>query len=81
MANVLANIFGSPVVLSLEKHVNIAYQCTKKLEEFFEAAIDGDWDKAAKSRDAINALEHEADDLKKEIRRHLPKRLFMRFPR
>ena len=43
MANVLANIFGSPVVLSLEKHVNIAYQCTKKLEEFFEAAIDGDW--------------------------------------
>lgn len=81
LANVLANIFGSPVVLSLEKHVNIAYQCTKKLEEFFEAAIDGDWDKAAKSRDAINALEHEADDLKKEIRRHLPRRLFMRFPR
>ena len=81
MANVLANIFGSPVVLSLEKHVNIAYQCTKKLEEFFEAAIDGDWDKAAKSRDAIAALEHEADDLKKEIRRHLPRRLFMRFPR
>ena len=69
------------MVLSLEKHVNIAYQCTKKLEEFFEAAIDGDWDKAAKSRDEINALEHEADDLKKEIRRHLPRRLFMRFPR
>jgi len=63
LASVLANIFGSPVVLSLEKHVNIAYQCTKKLEEFFEAAIDGDWDKAAKSRDAINALEHEAEIL------------------
>jgi len=81
LANVLAHIFGSPLVLSLEKHVNTAYQCTKRLEEFFEAAIDGDWDKAAKSRDAINALEHEADDLKKEIRRHVPKRLFMRFPR
>ena len=67
--------------MPLEKHINIAYQCTKKLTEFFEAAIAGDWDKAGRLQDAIDALEHEADDLKKEIRMHLPKSLFMPVPR
>jgi predicted phosphate transport protein (TIGR00153 family) len=67
--------------MPLEKHVDIAYRCVKQLNGFFEAAISGDWDKAAKYRDAIAALEHEADDLKKEIRMHLPKSLFMPVPR
>ena len=67
--------------MPLEKHIYIAYQCTKKLTEFFEAAIAGDWDKAGRLQDAIDALEHEADDLKKEIRMHLPKSLFMPVPR
>jgi predicted phosphate transport protein (TIGR00153 family) len=77
----LANIFGSSPVMPLEQHVNIAYQATKKLGEFFEAAIAGDWDTAAVARDSITQLEHEADDLKKEIRLHLPKSLFMPVPR
>ncbi len=77
MANLLANIFGSSPVMPLEKHVNIAYRCTKQLNGFFKAAIAGDWDEAAEYRNAIEALEHEADDLKKEIRMHLPKSLFM----
>ncbi len=81
MANLLANIFGSSPVVPLEKHVDVAYQCTKQLNGFFKAAIAGDWDKASKYRDAIEKLEHEADDLKKEIRMHLPKSLFMPVPR
>ncbi len=67
--------------MPLEKHVDVAYQCTKQLNGFFEAAIDGDWDKASEYRDAIERLEHEADDLKKEIRMHMPKSLFMPVPR
>ncbi len=77
MANLLANIFGSSPVVPLEKHVDVSYQCTKQLNGFFEAAIAGDWDKASEYRKAIERLEHEADDLKKEIRMHLPKSLFM----
>jgi predicted phosphate transport protein (TIGR00153 family) len=77
----LANIFGSSPVLPLENHVNIAYKATRKLGEFFAATIAGDWDKAAGLREEITALEHEADDLKKEIRQHLPKSLFMPVPR
>ncbi len=81
MANSVANIFGSSPVMPLEKHVDIAYRCAKQLNGFFEAAIAGDWDKAAEYRNAIETLEHEADNLKKEIRMQLPKSLFMPVPR
>ena len=81
LANLLANIFGSSPVQPLEKHVNIAYDCVKQLNPFFEAALKGNWEKAAKFRREIEKLEHEADDLKKQIRMHLPKSLFMPVPR
>ena len=81
MANMLANIFGSSPVQPLEKHIGLAYNCAKQLNYFFAAAIEGDWEKVAATRDEIERLEHEADDLKKEIRLHLPKSLFMPVPR
>ena len=81
MANMLANIFGSSPVVPLEKHIGIAYRCARELSGFFAAAIDGDWDKVAAVRAEIERYEHEADDLKKEIRLHLPKSLFMPVPR
>lgn len=81
MANLLANIFGSSPVVPLEKHVEIAYRCTKQLIPFFEAVVDGNWEEAANVRKTIEQLENEADDMKKEIRIHLPKSLFMPVPR
>jgi len=81
MANMLANIFGSSPVQPLEKHIEIAYRCAKQLHAFFKATISGDWVAAADARDRIEALEHEADNLKKEIRLNLPKSLFMPVPR
>jgi predicted phosphate transport protein (TIGR00153 family) len=77
----LANIFGSSPVRPLEKHVNIAYRCTKELNGFFAAVVANDWDKAGAARDRIQELEHAADDLKKSIRLRLPKSLFMPVPR
>ena len=81
MANVLANIFGASPVMPLEKHIEIAHRCAKQLRPFFAAAIGGDWDKAMEVRARVEALEQEADDLKKEIRLNLPKSLFMPVPR
>lgn len=81
MANILANIFGTSPVQPLERHCDLAYQCSKQLNEFFAAVVKHDWEKAAASRDLIDQLEHQADDLKKEIRLHLPKSLFMPVPR
>jgi len=81
LVSTFANIFGKSPVLPLEKHANIAYKAAKSLIEFFEAVIADDWDKAKQMRATITDLEHEADDLKKEIRIHLPKSLFMPVPR
>ena len=81
MANMLANIFGSSPVVPLEKHINIAYSCARELRGFFAAVVSGDWEKAAAVRAKIEKYEHEADDLKKEIRLNLPKSLFMPVPR
>ena len=81
MANMLANIFGSSPVEPLEKHIDIAYRCAKKLRPFFAAVIDGDETRMAECRKQIEALENEADDLKKDIRLHMPKSLFMPVPR
>ena len=81
MANVLSGIFGSSPVQPLEKHIDVVYRCAKQLRRFVAAAVSGDWDEAAAIRDQINALEHEADNVKKEIRLHMPKSLFMPVPR
>lgn len=81
MANMLANIFGSSPVQPLEKHMEIAFRCAKKLRPLFEAVIANDWEKTLEIRAEIEALEHEADNVKKEIRLHMPKSLFMPVPR
>ena len=81
MPTLLANIFGSSPVMPLERHVGLAYKCTKQIIGFFEAVIANDWETAKSIRGEIERLEHEADDLKKEIRLGLPKSLFMPVPR
>jgi len=77
----VANIFGASPVQPLENHIDIAYRCTKALRPFFEDAIAGDWDQAESHYEEINRLEHEADSLKNQIRKSLPKSLFMPVPR
>lgn len=81
MANVLANIFGSSPVRPLERHMDVVYRCAKKLRPFFNAVIRRDLKRMAEVRSQIEALEHEADNLKKEIRINMPKSLFMPVPR
>ena len=81
MANMLANIFGKSPVRPLEKHMELVYRCAKKLRPFVNAVIKRDLKRMAEVRSQIEALEHEADNLKKEIRLHMPKSLFMPVPR
>ncbi len=81
MTRGVANIFGASPVEPLEKHIDIACRCAKKLRTFFAAVVAGDWDAAAAARDKIDELEEQADELKKQIRLNLPKSLFMPVPR
>ena len=81
MTNVMANIFGASPVQPLENHVGLVCDCAARLKPLFNAVVAGDWDVAATEHAEIERLEHEADDLKKQIRLHLPRSLFMPVPR
>ena len=70
----------SPVKPMLE-HALIAGNCTDELGVFVAALSENDWSRAVKARERIVELEHQADDLKREIRGHLPKSLFLPVPR
>ena len=81
MPNVLSGVFGSSPVMPLEEHADVVHKCARRLVDFFQAVADGDWDAAAKERASIERLEHEADEIKTQIRLSLPKSLFMPVPR
>jgi predicted phosphate transport protein (TIGR00153 family) len=51
--------------------------CTEQLIPFFEAVLQEDWKLARSEQKKIAKLEGEADKLKRELRMHLPKSLFM----
>lgn len=77
----VANIFGASPVQPLERHIDLCHEAAAQLGPFFAAVLASDWTTAEEVRKGIDRLEHQADDLKKEIRLHLPKSLFMPVPR
>ncbi len=77
----LVNIFGASPVQPLEKHIDLGHRAASELSGFFDAVIGGDWAEAERVLAEIKRLEAEAESLKKDIRLHLPKSLFMPVPR
>lgn len=79
--NPLGNLFGRSPIGPIQEHMQIATEAAEHLPELIQAAADNDWDRARQIHKAINAAEKEADKLKRSVRRHLPKSLFLPVPR
>lgn len=77
----IAGLFGRSPISPLQKHYETVHEATAELINFFQAAIDGDWERAEAVQQAISEAENEADSLKKEFRLHLPRSLFLPVPR
>jgi predicted phosphate transport protein (TIGR00153 family) len=73
----IASLFGHSPVKPLQKHMASVQQCVAELEPFMAAVLQKDWTKARKLQKKISKLERDADKLKKHLRLHLPKSLFM----
>ncbi len=73
----LSRIFSSSPVKPMQHHMEKVVACVFALQAFFDAVVKGDWDEAGEIQHAISALENEADDIKRDIRLHLPKGIFM----
>ena len=73
----ILGIFAKSPFVSLQKHMDIGKQAAVALQNFLTSAGVSDWSKAQQYRQEIIDLEHAADDIKNQIRTHLPKSLFM----
>lgn len=73
----LSGIFGQSPVRPLQRHMEKVAACASELIGFIEATAKQDWSAADEARRKVTTLEHEADDLKTELRLNLPSSLFM----
>lgn len=75
------SMFGSSPVRPMQQHMAKVQACANELIPFFEAALAGDWEKAAAAQKNISELEGAADALKRELRHNLPSNLMMAMSR
>ncbi len=71
------DLFGKSPIRPLQQHMAKVAACVDELVPYFEAVLAKDWKKATKFQADVSRLEDEADALKKQLRLHLPKGLFL----
>jgi len=75
--NYFSRIFSRSPFKAMQEHMAIVDECVHQLSPFFEAAIQGDQDKVKQIYKRISKHENRADALKRNLRLHMPKGLFM----
>lgn len=75
------SMFGTSPIRPMQQHMAEVQACATELIPFFEAALAGDWNKAAEVQAFISKQEGAADDLKRELRLNLPSGLMMAMSR
>ena len=73
----ILGMFAKSPFSALQEHMDLGKQAAIALQNFLGSASVSDWGKASQYRQEIIDLEHAADDIKNQIRTHLPKSLFM----
>ncbi|MFG6178786.1 TIGR00153 family protein [Halomonas sp. THAF12] len=76
-SNPFSAMFGRSPFQPLLAHIVKVHDCAEALLPFFEATLENDWQEAAEQRETITRLEHEADELKTELRLNLPNTMFL----
>jgi len=73
----IANLFGRSPIKPLQEHMKAVKECASEVIPMFQALFAGDTESIQSHKERIFELEQKADDLKNDIRSHLPKSLFM----
>lgn len=71
------NIFAASPFKPIQSHMENVNECVKALMPFFKASFANDWVEAQDIQKKIATFEDKADEIKKDIRNHLPKSIFM----
>ena len=70
-------LVGRSPIGPMQKHMHVAVLCAREIVPLVEAMIAGDDDAIRERRAEIDRLESEADQIKNEIRSHMPRRFLM----
>lgn len=81
MSNPFTSLFGKSPIKPMQDHMTVACATADELVPFFQAVVAGNWQEAEAIQQRIAEKENEADSLKKNLRLHLPKSLFLPVPR
>lgn len=81
MTNPIGALFGRSPIRPIERHMDKAQNSVVLLGEFLQSCIAQDWGKAKDLQQQIAQVEQDADEMKQDIRKHLPKSLFLPFSR
>lgn len=73
----ISNMFGYSPIAPLQKHMGEVHKAVCHLAPLFAAMVAQDWATVQAAQEKVANGEHIADDLKREMRHHLPKGLFM----
>ena len=65
----------------MQQHMGVAVLCAREILPLLEAMAEGDIGKIRDRRSEIDRLEHEADQIKHDIRSHTPKKFLMALDR
>lgn len=79
--NPLGNLFGRSPIRPIQEHMQVADRAARLLIPLIQATVDGNMDQVKEIYQSIAEAEKEADTMKRSIRRHLPKSLFLPVPR
>jgi len=74
-------LVGRSPIGPMQEHMRAAVACAREIVPLVEAMGSGDLEVVRTCRAEIDRLEHAADDVKHEIRSHLPRRLMLAMER
>ncbi len=74
-------LVGRSPIGPMQEHMRAAVACAREVIPLVDAMASGDGAAIREQRAKIDSLEHEADDIKNEIRSHLPRRLMLAMER
>ncbi|HCY12438.1 MAG: TIGR00153 family protein [Arenicellales bacterium] len=74
-------LVGKSPIKPMQQHMQVAVRCAREVIPLLEAMAAGDNEGIRDRRAEIDRLEHEADQIKHEIRSHTPRRFMMALDR
>jgi predicted phosphate transport protein (TIGR00153 family) len=76
-SNTFSRLFGQSPFTALQKHMRVVQECAREVPPLIEAMVADDQAQVTVLKDKIFEREAEADQIKHELRAHLPKSMFM----